>query len=186
MFFVTFTMFFSGGMIPTYLVVRSLNMLNTRWAMWIPNAVAAWNLIITRTFFQTVIPDELHESARIDGAKNIRVLWSIVLPLSGPILAVISLFYAVGHWNTYFNALIYLQDKGLQPLQIVLRRILILNRVDLEASGLLDPEELTRLEFRAALMQYSLIVVALVPVMIIYPFVQRHFVRGILIGAIKG
>ena len=191
MFLFTFTMFFSGGLIPLYLVVRSLGLLNTRAALIFPTAVGVWNVIITRTFLQVTIPKELYESARIDGASNTRILLAVVVPLSGPILAVISLFYAVGHWNSFFPALIYLQSRSLWPLQMILREILVMfqPRVFDDLMQSMDEatlQALTRREFLQALLQYALIVVATLPILVAYPFVQKYFVRGIMIGAIKG
>jgi putative aldouronate transport system permease protein len=182
-FLFTFTMLFSGGLIPTYLVVRSLGMLDTRWAILLPNAIGVWNIIITRTFFQTTIPNELLEASRLDGASDYRFVWSVVLPLSSPIIAVISLFYAVGQWNSYFPALMYLRSEHLYPLQIFLRDALIQNQ-NLIAS--LDIELQLKLADISELMRYSIIIVASVPVLLLYPFVQKYFVKGLMIGAIKG
>ena len=184
MFMITFTMIFSGGLIPTYLLIRSLGMLNTRWVMMIPNAIAAWNIIITRTYYQSTIPDELHEAAQLDGCSDVRFLMSVVVPLSGAITAVNALFYAVAHWNAFFNAFIYLSRKELYPLQIILREILIQNDVDNEAFTDVADQE-TREGLRE-LLKFSLIIVASVPVLCIYPFVQKYFVRGVMIGSIKG
>ena len=178
-----FTMLFSGGLIPTYMVVRDLGLLNTRMAMILPTGIGIFNLLITITFFRTTIPPELIEAARIDGANDFRAFGSIVLPLSRPIIAVLALFYAVNHWNSYFSALIYLHDQGLFPLQIVLREILIQNSID--ASMLVDIEDLVAREGLRELLQYSLIVVASVPILIIYPFAQKHFVKGMMIGSVK-
>ncbi len=179
-----FTMLFSGGLIPTYMVVRDLGLLNTRAAMILPTGIGVFNLLITITFFRTTIPPELIEAARIDGANDFRTFGSIILPLARPIIAVLALFYAVNtHWNTYFQALIYLKDQELFPLQLVLREILIQNSID--ASMLIDIEDLVAREGLRELLKYSLIVVASVPVMIIYPFVQRHFVKGMMIGSVK-
>ncbi len=179
-----FTMLFSGGLIPTYMVVRDLGLLNTRWAMILPTGIGPFNLLITITFFRSTIPPELIEAARIDGASDFRTFRSIVLPLARPIIAVLVLFYAVNtHWNTYFLALIYLKSQELFPLQIVLREILIENSID--ASMLIDIEDLVAREGLRELLKYSLIVVASVPVMIIYPFVQKHFVKGMMIGSVK-
>lgn len=179
-----FTMLFSGGLIPTYMVVRDLGMLNTRWAMILPTGIGPFNLLITITFFRTTIPPELIEAARIDGASDFRTFRSVILPLARPIIAVLTLFYAVNtHWNTYFQALIYLKDQDLFPLQIVLREILIQNSID--ASMLIDIEDLVAREGLRDLLKFSLIVVASVPVMIIYPFVQRHFIKGMMIGSVK-
>ncbi len=179
-----FTMLFSGGLIPTYMIVRDLGLINTRWAMILPTGIGPFNLLITITFFRTTIPPELIEAARIDGASDFRTFRSIVLPLARPIIAVLALFYAVNtHWNTYFMALIYLKDQELFPLQLVLREILIQNSID--ASMLVDTEDLVAREGLRELLKYSLIVVASVPVMILYPFVQRHFVKGMMIGSVK-
>jgi len=178
-----FTMLFSGGLIPTYMVVRDLGLLDTRWAMILPTGINIFNLLITITFFRTTIPPELIEAARIDGASDFRAFASIVIPLARPIIAVLALFYAVQHWNTYFSALIYLKDQSLFPLQIVLREILIENSID--ASMLVDVEDLIVREGLRELLKYSLIVVASVPVLIIYPFAQRHFVKGMMIGSVK-
>ncbi len=178
-----FTMLFSGGLIPTYMVVRDLGLLNTRMAMILPTGIGVFNLLITMTFFRTTIPPELIEAARIDGANDFRTFGSVILPLSRPIIAVLALFYAVNHWNSYFSALIYLKDQELFPLQLVLREILIQNSID--ASMLVDIEDLTVREGLRDLLKYSLIVVASVPVLIIYPFVQKHFVKGMMIGSVK-
>ena len=184
MFVVTFTMMFSGGIIPTFLLVRSLGILNTRWAMLLPNAITVWNVIITRTYFQTSIPGELLESAQLDGCSNTRFILTVVVPLSGAIVAVITLFYAVMHWNTFFSALIYLRDSKLYPLQIILRAILLENQIDYTIVTNLEQEEARQMI--AALLKFALIVVASVPVLVVYPFVQKYFVQGVLIGALKG
>ena len=184
MFLFTFTMFFHGGIIPTYLVVKNLGLLNNFWVMILPNAVAMWNIIITRTFFQTSIPIELQESAWIDGASNIRILLSIILPLSPPIIAVIALFYAVGHWNAFFNALIYLSDRSLYPLQLILREILVMEeQMDMMS---IDAESMIEQMRLADLIKYSVIVVSTLPIIIIYPLMQKYFVQGIMVGALKG
>jgi multiple sugar transport system permease protein/putative aldouronate transport system permease protein len=159
-------------------------MLNTRWAMVIPNAIIVFNVIVTRTYFQTTIPDELLEASQLDGCSDLRFVWSVVVPLSGPIIAVITLWYAVVHWNSYFWALIYLKSARLYPLQIILRNILIMNQVS--ADMLMDVELTEKLQGMVELLKFSLIVVASVPVLCLYPFVQRYFVRGIMIGSIKG
>lgn len=183
MFLFAFTMLFSGGMIPLYLLVRDLKLINTRWAMLLPNAMAVWNVIITRTYFQSSLPDEMLESANIDGCDDFRFLWKIALPLSVPIIAVNVLLYAVGHWNSYFNALIYLNDNALYPLQLVLRDILIQDDTAGISMDVTKQLEQQRLRY---LLQYSTIVVATVPVAVLYPFVQKYFVSGIMVGAIKG
>ncbi|OMF81028.1 carbohydrate ABC transporter permease [Paenibacillus glucanolyticus] len=184
MMLLVFTMFFDGGLIPNYLLVKSLGMLDTRWAMIIPGALAVFQVIIARTFFQTTIPEELAEAAEMDGSSDITFFIKIVLPLSKPILAVLALMYAVGHWNSYFNALIYLKDSSLFPLQIFLRDILILNSVSSEM--VTNVNELLAREGLKDLLKYSLIVVASAPVLIIYPFVQKYFVKGVMIGSLKG
>jgi putative aldouronate transport system permease protein len=183
MFFITFTMIFSGGLIPTYLVVKQLGMIDTRWALLIPGAVAAWQVIIARTFFQLSIPDDLVEAAELDGCNDLNFLWQVVIPLSKPIIAVLALMYAVSQWNAYFDALIYLKSAALQPLQLVLRSILILNTT---ASGSMDAATMLERQQLADLLKYTLIVVGSLPVLILYPFVQRYFVKGMLIGSIKG
>jgi putative aldouronate transport system permease protein len=183
MLFIVFTMIFSGGLIPTYLVVQNLGLLNTRWALLIPQAVAAWQVIIARTFFQVSIPEELAEAAELDGCSDLRFLWSVVLPLSKPIIAVLVLMYAVGQWNAYFDALLYLKSADLHPLQLVLRSILILNTT---TSGSMEASVMVERQQMADLLKYSLIVVGSLPVLLIYPFAQRYFVRGMLIGSLKG
>jgi len=178
-----FTMLFSGGLIPTYLVVQDLGMLNTRWAMVIPSAIGVWQVIIARTFFRHTIPDDLYEAAVLDGASDLRFLWSIVLPLSKPVIAVIALMYAIFQWNTYFDALVYLKDPGLYPLQIVLRNILILNSTTGAAADVAATLERQQL---ANVLKYALIVISSLPVLIIYPFIARHFTKGVMVGAVKG
>ncbi|KRE86300.1 sugar ABC transporter permease [Paenibacillus sp. Soil766] len=184
MFLFVFTMMFSGGLIPNYLLVKDLGLLNTRWALIIPGALSIWNMIITRTYFQQTISHELLEAAQMDGCNDFNFMWKVVLPLSGPIIAVISLFYAVGHWNQFFNALIYLKDQEMYPLQIVLRNILIQNSIQEEMIS--DAESAADLAGLRELLKFSLIVVATVPILVVYPFVQRYFVKGIMIGSIKG
>jgi putative aldouronate transport system permease protein len=179
-----FTLLFNGGLIPTYLLVRNLGMLNTRWALVLPNAVVVYNVIVTRTFFQTTIPEELLEASHLDGCSDFRFFRSVVLPLSGPIIAVIALWYAVGHWNSYFQALIYIRNERLFPLQIILRNILLENRVD--NFDELAPEEWAERIGLAMLLKYSLIVIASVPVLMLYPFIQKYFVKGVMIGSLKG
>lgn len=178
------TMFFSGGLIPTYLLVKELHMLDTRWAMWLPGAMSVFQVIVARTFFQTSIPEELSEAAQIDGARDLRYLVSVALPLSKPIIAVMSLMYAVGHWNAYFDALVYLRSENLFPLQYVLRNLLLLNATDPEM--LANTAQQLRDQGLEQVLKYALIVVASVPVLIMYPFVQKHFVKGVMIGSLKG
>ncbi len=179
------TMYFNGGLIPTYLVVKDLGLLNSIWSIVLPGAMSTYNMIVMRTYFDTQIPAELLESAQLDGCGNINFLRSIVLPLSVPILAVVGLFYAVSHWNSYFNAMIYLTDRSQYPLQVILREILITNTLDpTETSTDIIAQQ--GMEERKNVMKYSLIIVASLPVLILYPFIQRYFVKGIMIGAIKG
>lgn len=185
MFLITFTMLFSGGMIPDYLLVKNLGLYNTRWAMILPTAMAAWNVILTRTYFQNSIPNELLEAAQVDGCSDVKFIIRIALPLSMPIISVIALFYAIAHWNSYFTAMLYLSKSELYPLQIVLRDILVLNSFNIEFSGI-DVDEMERKTRLAELLKYSLIIVASLPVMVIYPFVQKYFVQGIMVGSIKG
>ncbi|MBQ6529132.1 MAG: carbohydrate ABC transporter permease [Clostridia bacterium] len=179
----SFTMFFSGGIIPSYILVSRLHLMNTRWALILPGALSVYNMILTRTYFNSTLPDEMLEATQIDGCSDFMFILKFVLPLSKPILAVIALYYAVGHWNAYFNAFMYLSDSNLFPLQLVLRSILILNQVD---SSTVSMEVLYEREALKNLLKYSLIVVASVPVLMIYPFVQKFFIRGVMIGSIKG
>ncbi|WP_238439585.1 carbohydrate ABC transporter permease [Microbacterium sp. JZ31] len=179
---VVFTMLFSGGVIPMYLVVQSLGMLDTRWAMLVPNAIGVWQVIIAMVFFRSSVPEELHEAAQLDGASELRILWKIVLPLAKPLIAVIALMYAIGQWNSYFDALLYLRDADLQPLQLVLRGLLILND---QGSAADLATQLERREIRD-LLRYSTVVIATVPMMIVYPFIAKHFTKGMMIGAVKG
>lgn len=179
-----FTMFFSGGMIPTYLLIKNLQMLDTFWAMVIPNTVSIFNIIIMRTFFASTIPRELEEAAVIDGCSNIQTLYKIVLPLSMPVIAVMVLFYAVGHWNSYFNALIYLSDRELFPLQLVLREILIQGQTDQMIQS--TTESIVEQQLSVEGLKYAVLIVSNLPMLILYPFLQRYFVKGIMIGSIKG
>ena len=182
-FFISFTMLFGGGMIPVYMVVRNLHLTDTPWAMIIPNAIATYNLLVMKNYFQSSIPEELQEAAAIDGCSHFKTLMKVVLPLSTPILAVIVLFYAVGHWNAFFNAVIYLRNQELFPLQIVLRDILLQNSLEAVGGDLTGMYEKV---MRGETMKYALIIVASAPVIIMYPFVQKYFVKGIMVGAIKG
>ena len=182
----TFTMLFSGGMIPTYLLVRDLRMTNTVWAMLIPGAMSVYNVIIARTYIQSSIPFDLYESASLDGCTDDRYLISVVLPLAKPIIAVLVLWYAVGHWNQYFNAMIYLRDSNLLPLQIVLRNFLIVEDMNDSSLATMSMEEYMDKLYLKNLYQYSLIVIASAPVMMLYPFIQKHFVKGIMLGSLKG
>lgn len=184
-FFVIFfliAMFFNGGMIPTYLVVRSLGLLNTPWAIILPGAVGVWNLILARTYFKG-IPNELKEAARIDGASDLLIFWKIVLPLAKPIIFVLALFAFIGQWNAYFQAMIYLDDRSLYPLQLVLREILIQNEVQ---PGMIA-DQLARAEMQriAEMIKYSSIVIASLPLLIMYPFFQKYFEKGVMVGSLK-
>ncbi|MCY9694998.1 carbohydrate ABC transporter permease [Paenibacillus alginolyticus] len=184
MLLLVFTTMFSGGLIPSYLLVKDLGMLNTIWSMILPGALSVFNVIITRTYFKTTIPEELLEAAQLDGCNDFKFVWNVVIPLSGPIIAVITLYSAVGYWNQYFNALIYLKQPSLYPLQLVLRDILVQNEVD--PAMLSDLGQEANREGLRALLKYSLIVVSSLPLMMIYPFVQKHFVKGVMIGSLKG
>jgi len=181
MFLIVFTMFFGGGMIPRFLLIRKLGMVNTRWALLIPNAIGTWNLIITRTSFMG-IPNSLQESATIDGASDFTVLLRIILPLSLPVIAVMTLFYGVGHWNAWFDAMVFMRSRDLYPLQLFLREILIQNRAD----SMMINFDYVEGERYKELVKYSTIVVATVPVLFIYPFLQKYFVKGVMVGALKG
>lgn len=180
---ILFTMYFNGGMIPTYLLVRDLGMYNTVWALLIPAAISTYNLIVAKTFFENSIPGELYESAYLDGCGNIRMLTAIVLPLSKAILAVLVLYYAVEIWNAYFDALIYIRNEELHPLQIILRNILLLGQT--EQMGTNDIGMAEKIKMAEAI-KYSAIIVSSIPMLLIYPFVQKYFVKGVMIGAVKG
>ena len=179
-----FTMFFSGGLIPTYLLVKDLGLLNTVWAMVLPKAVAVWNVIVSRAFFSSTIPDEILEAAKMDGCTNTKFFMKIVLPLSKPIIAVMILFYAVSQWNSYFDALIYLNDESLYPLQLILRNILTQNEMGADMMG--GIENFAAQQRIGEMIKYGVIIVAALPLLIIYPFVQKHFVKGVMIGGVKG
>lgn len=181
---IVFTMFFSGGMVPMYLLINNLHLLNTIWAVVLPGAISVWNMVIMRTYFQTSIPFEIQESALIDGCNNLQILMRIVLPLSAPIMAVMTLFYAVGHWNAFYNALIYLSDRDKFPLQIILREILIQNQMN-EMASVLD-DTLVQYMMDVEALKYAVVIVANLPVFILYPFLQKYFVKGVMIGALKG
>ncbi|GLX67068.1 carbohydrate ABC transporter permease [Paenibacillus glycanilyticus] len=183
------TMFFSGGLIPTYLLVKELGMMDSMWAIVLPSAASIWNIIVSRTFFQSSIPKELQEAAQIDGCSNMRLFLRIILPLSLPIIAVMALFYGVGNWNSYFSALIYLNDAGKYPLQLVLRQILVLQEMGAQGGGAIDVSSAAAMNSKAeiaALVKYAVIIVATIPVIVIYPFLQRYFVQGVMIGSVKG
>lgn len=181
-----FTMYFSGGLIPLYIQVGQMGLYNTRWVLIILGMLSVYNMIITRTFFETSIPDEMLEAAKLDGCSDLRFFVSIVLPLSHAILAVLTVYYAVGHWNQYFNALIYVSKQEYYPLQIVLREILIQSR---QTEAVVTEGQIAELIERnkyAELIKYGVIVVSSLPVMIMYPFAQKFFVKGVMLGAVKG
>ena len=182
--FLVFTMFFSGGLIPTYLLVKDLGMLNTAWAMLLPSAISVWNIIIMRTFFQSSIPGEIQESAEIDGCSELKILIKIVLPLSMPIIAVMILFYSVGHWNAYFNALIYLSDRAKFPLQLFLREMLVQDQMT-ESISYLDKDLINQM-MNVETAKYAAVIIANLPIFMLYPFLQKYFTKGMMIGAIKG
>jgi putative aldouronate transport system permease protein len=175
---IVFSMYFNGGMIPTYLVVKGVGLKGSLWALIIPGLVSTYNLIIMRTAFVSV-PDSLEESAKLDGANYWTILWKIMVPLVKPTIAVICLYYAVAHWNSWFNAMLYIRDRGKYPLQLILREILIQNSTDSMTTGNDD-------YMLSETIQYATIVVATLPILCIYPFIQRYFVKGIMIGAVKG
>ena len=177
-------MVFSGGMIPNYLLVKQLHMLNTVWAILIPGLVTAYNVTITRSYIETNIPQELEEAARVDGCSPLQFFSKFVIPLSKPIIAVITMYYAVSHWNEYFNAFLYLIDKELYPLQTFLRDILINSKLD--GSMIDDPEVAAMMQAQSEALKYSIIVVATLPLMCVYPLVQKHFVKGVMVGSVKG
>ena len=178
---ITFTMFFGGGMIPFFIVISRLGLYNTRWGVLLPFAVSAWNIIIARTFYES-IPEALIESATIDGAGNMVTLVKIVLPLSGSILSVLALFYAVGHWNSYFWPLVLLNNPELQPLQIYLYKILVQLKQDTMAGAQIGISRTAAAEQ----FKYSSIIVSILPIIVVYPFLQKYFVKGVMIGAVKG
>ena len=179
----TFTMIFSGGMIPNYLLMKNLKILNTVWCMLLPGAISAYNLIVAKTFIENSIPGDLLEAARIDGCSDVRFFLSIVLPLSKAILAVLLLMYAAAHWNAYFNAFLYLTDKKLYPLQIFLRQILVQSNM---SADMLDPEAMAQMQTLQQILKYAVIVVSTAPMLCLYPFVQKYFRQGVMIGSIKG
>lgn len=182
MWLITFTMFFSGGMIPTYLVVaRFLGLYNSRWAIILPGLTSAWYVIVARTFFMT-IPEEMLESAKIDGAGEFRLFLQFVMPLSAPILAVLALYYGIGHWNAYFNAMLYLGKTELQPLALYVRRVVIQNSLEVEPVVDLTYEQV----MSTLQIKYAVIVVAVVPILCLYPFLAKYLEKGMLVGSLKG
>lgn len=185
--FYLITMFVSGGLIPSYLVVQRLRMIDTIWALIIPGAISVYNVVIARTFFKTTIPAELFEAAKLDGCGNTRFFFNVVMPLSGAITAILVLYCAVGMWNSYFGALLYVTTPRKYPLQLVLRTILIQNSQSInKVYNNLSMEEIQRKQRAAELMKYSLIIISSLPVLVLYPFIQKHFVKGVMIGSLKG
>jgi multiple sugar transport system permease protein/putative aldouronate transport system permease protein len=182
--FFVFTMYFSGGMVPTYILVNKLGLLNTRAAMIIPSAMSTYNMIICRTYIMNTIPDELYEASQLDGCTPFRYLLSVVMPLSKPIMAVLTLYYGVSRWNDYFTAMLYLNKDKLQPLTTIMREILIMSKVDM--TKVADASAVSKLQGMSDLLKYSTIVVASLPVMLLYPFVQKYLVKGVMIGSVKG
>jgi putative aldouronate transport system permease protein len=173
---IVFTMLFSGGLIPTYLIVKALGLVDSVWSMILPNAIWSFNVLIMKSFFEN-IPEELFESARMDGAKEFRILWQIVLPLSIPSMLTVGLFYMVGHWNEFFQAIMYVTDRNLFPLQVVIREILMMTQQPLENVENMLPTET---------MQMAAVVIASLPIILVYPFIQKHFTKGMLLGSVKG
>lgn len=184
MMFFTFTMLFSGGMIPNYLLVKNLGMTNTIWAMLIPGSLSVYNMIVARTFIQSNIPDELLEAAKIDGCDDFKFLFQVVLPLSKAIIAVLALWYAVGHWNSYFNAFLYITDNKLYPLQIFLKEILVQSQMN--TGSITSAADAVEMQNMKLLLKYAVIVVSTVPMFAFYPIAQKHFVKGVMIGSVKG
>ncbi len=179
-----FTMIFNAPLIPTYLNIRSLQLIDTFWVMVFPGAINVYNMVVARTFFMNTIPDEMLEAAELDGASDLQIVWHLVLPLSKAILAVLLLFYAVSHWNSYFDAFIYLNSENKLPLQVVLRNILA-NAKIIEEMANASVEQSQRLAL-VEVLKYAVIVFGSLPVIMLYPFVQKHFVKGVMIGSIKG
>ena len=184
-----FALMFNGGLVPFYLLVKDLGMLNTRWSMIVPGALSIFSIIVAKTFFQSTIPNDLYEAAQIDGASDIRFMWQMVIPMSEPIIAVLVLWSVVGTWNSYFNALLFLNSQSLYPLQLVLRQLLILGNVTASGLGMagatVSARQMQLFRDMSELLQYSLIIVSTAPMLIIYPFAQRYFMKGIMIGSLK-
>jgi len=180
------TMIFNGGLLPTYILINNLGMYNTIWALVLPGAFSVWLAIIGRTFIKSTIPEELFEATCLDGGNYFQYLLKVVLPLSKPIIAVLALNFAVGQWNSYFSALVYLKDTAKFPLQIVLRNIIISNIIDYSSIGSLDVKSLMERQYISELLKYSLIIVSSVPMLILYPFLQKYFIKGVMVGSLKG
>lgn len=184
MLYFTFTMFFNGGTIPTYILIRDLKFINTPWALLLPGVVNVFNLIIARTFFESTIPDAMVEAATIDGASNLKIFLSIVLPLSPAIIAVLLLYYGLAHWNSYFNAMIYISDQNLQTLQVIIKNIMA--AIDATTTEGLSAEVIAERVKTKELVKYAVVVVSTIPALAIFPFVQKYFIKGVMVGAIKG
>ena len=184
--FFTITMFFSGGLIPTYLVNQQLGIINSLWVMILPGALGVYNMILMRTYFSQNIPNDLIESAYIDGANDLWLLWKVVLPLATPIIAVMAMFYGVGRWNSYFDALIYLQDRARYPLQIILREILVQGQFGQDMNQVIAGSAESELLMLKMTLKYSVVIVSSLPVLLFYPVVAKYFEKGILVGSIKG
>lgn len=182
--FFVFTMYFSGGMVPSYILVNKLHLLNTRWAMIIPTAMSSYNMIICRTYIVNNIPDDLYEAGQIDGCSPFRYMLQVVVPLSKSILAVLLLYYGVSKWNDYYNAMLYLYKDALMPLTMVMREILILGEVDM--TKVTNADAVAKLQGMSELLKYATIVVSSVPVIMLYPLIQKHLVKGVMVGAVKG
>ena len=180
-----FTMLFNGGLVPNYMLILNLGLMNTIWAVILPMTLSAYNVIVARTFFISSIPNELHESAELDGCGEFRFLISIVLPLSKAIMAVLVLWIAIGIWNSYFNPMIYLNDKKKYPLQLILREILLMANVDFTKAAA-NPELYYKNQQLSAILRYGTIIISALPLMILYPFIQKYFVQGVMIGSVKG
>ncbi len=179
----TVTMVFNGGMIPNYILMQKLGMINTVWAMILPGCMSVYNMIVAKSFIQSSIPGELLEASKIDGCSDAKFFFRIVLPLSRTILAVLGIMYMSSHWNAYFNAFLYLKDRDLFPLQLFLRQILVQSNFD---SQMLDPEAVAQMQTLQMLLKYSVIVIATAPMLCLFPFFQKYFDKGILIGSLKG
>ena len=184
--FLMITMYFSGGLIPTYLQVKRLHLLNTLWAIILVGCISVYNIIISRTFLQTNVPEELYEAAAIDGCSHFQYFFKVVMPLSKALLAVLALYYGIGVWNNYFEAMIYLNDSDLYPLQLVLKNILVSNQVEAEMMTSMDYETMEEKQRFVDLMKYGLLIVSTVPVLAVYPFLPKYFVKGVMIGSVKG
>lgn len=186
MLFFMIPMFFSGGLIPNYILITKLGLINNRWAIILSGGLSIFNMIMMRTFFQNSIPGELHEAAKIDGITDIGYLLKIVLPLSKPIIAVIILYYMVGHWNSYFTEMMYLRDREKYPIQLILRSILSTASIDPSDMQGVDGEQLAQMIGAADVLKYGLIVISTVPILCVYPFIQKYFEKGVMVGSVKG